>query len=395
MNVDLMVSSPALARTVAATLAEEGFALQTQSIRLATQALSPLLQALRSDIVIVDSTPAQEQADLQALEAMTFAKPQLYVILITEHNDKALLFSAMRAGVREVLTLPLAEGVLADALKRCAAHQARLQAQAGQDAPLARVAAVLACKGGSGASFVATNLAYLLASEFSKTCALLDLDLQYGDASFYLGAGAVKNNISDLTHQIERLDAQLLLSCMHPVAPRLTLLAAPPDVETALSITAKQLAKVLQLARQKNEVVVLDVHRTMDAVAIEALDTADVLYLVMDNDMPSVRDAKRLVKLFRSLGYAEGKLRLLVNRYDSHSFVDLKSIEEAVGLPVMHTVPRQWAAVSESISLGQPLVKTHPQNPAVDALRQVGANFLQTQAPKNKTWFSRWVGVHA
>jgi pilus assembly protein CpaE len=166
-------------------------------------------------------------------------------------------------------------------------------------------------------------------------------------------------------------------------------------VETALSITAKQLAKVLQLARQKNEVVVLDVHRTMDAVAIEALDTADVLYLVMDNDMPSVRDAKRLVKLFRSLGYADDKLRLLVNRYDSHSFVDLKSIEEAVGLPVVQTLPRQSAAVSESISLGQPLVKTHPQNPAVDALRQVGANFLQTQAPKNKTWFSRWVGVHA
>lgn len=171
---------------------------------------------------------------------------------------------------------------------------------------------------------------------------------------------------------------------MHPVAPRLTLLAAPPDVETALSITAKQLAKVLQLARQKNEVVVLDVHRTMDAVAIEALDTADVLYLVMDNDMPSVRDAKRLVKLFRSLGYADDKLRLLVNRYDSHSFVDLKSIEEAVGLPVVQTLPRQSAAVSESISLGQPLVKTHPQNPAVDALRQVGANFLQTQAPKKQ-----------
>ena len=395
MHVDLMVSSAALARTVAATLAGAGFAVQTQSMRSPTQALLPLLQASRTDIVIVESTTAQEQADLQALETMTLARPQLYVILITDHKDQSVLFSAMRAGVREVLTLPLAEGALADALQRCAAHQSRLQAQAGKDAPQARVAAVLGCKGGSGASFVATNLAYLLASEFSRTCALLDLDLQYGDASFYLGAGAVKHNISDLTHQIERLDAQLLLSCMHPVAPRLTLLAAPPDVEAALSITAKQLEKVLQLARQKNEVLLLDVHRALDAVAIQALDMADVVYLVLDNDMPSVRDAKRQVKLFRSLGYADDKLRLLVNRYDSHSFVDLKSIEEAVGLPVMHTVPRQWAAVSESISLGQPLVKTHPQNPAVDALRQVGANLLQTEAPKSKTWFSRWVGVHA
>ena len=111
--------------------------------------------------------------------------------------------------------------------------------------------------------------------------------------------------------------------------------------------------------------------------------------------MPAVRDAKRQIKLLRSLGYADDKLRVLVNRYDSHGFVDLKSIEEALGLPVVHTLPLQWAAVTESISLGQPLVKTHPQNPVVDALRQVAAHLLQTEAPKTRTWLSRWVGVHA
>ena len=79
-----------------------------------------MLQALRSDIVIVDSTASHEQADLQAIEAMTFAKPQRYVILISDNSDKQLLLSAMRAGVREVLTLPLADGALAEALQRCA-----------------------------------------------------------------------------------------------------------------------------------------------------------------------------------------------------------------------------------------------------------------------------------
>ena len=395
MNADLIVSSASLARTVAATLSREGFVVQTQRIRPAAQALASWLPELCSDIVVVDSTSAHEQSDLQALEAMTFARPQLYVILITDNSDKQLLFSAMRAGVREVLTLPLTDSALGDALQRCALHQAKLQEQASQGATQAKVVAMLACKGGSGASFLATNLSYLMAAEFSKSCALVDLDLQYGDATFYLGADAAKNHIGDLTHQIERLDAQLLLSCLHPVAPKLALLAAPQDMETALSITASQVEKVLRLARQKHEVLVLDVHRAMDALAIQALDMADVVYLVLDNTMPSVRDAKRQVKLFRSLGYADDKLRVLVNRYDSHGFVDLKSIEEAVGLPVVHTVPQQWTAATESISLGQPLVKTHPQNPVVDALRQVAAHLLQTEAPKTKTWLSRWVGVHA
>lgn len=395
MNVDLILSSATLAKAVASTLASGGFAVHTQNIRPAAQALAPWLAEANSDILIVDSTVAHERADLQAIEAMTFAKPQRYVILISDNSDKQLLFSAMRAGVREVLTLPLADGALAEALQRCAVHRAKLQEQVGLGTTQAKVVAVLACKGGCGASFVATNLAYLMASEFSRSCALVDLDLQYGDASFYLGAGATKNNISDLTHQIERLDAQLLLSCLHPVAPRLSLLAAPQDMETALSITAMQLEKVLRLARQKHDVVVLDMHRALDALAIQALDMADVVCLVMDNTMPAVRDAKRQIKLLRSLGYADDKLRVLVNRYDSHGFVDLKSIEEALGLPVVHTLPLQWAAVTESISLGQPLVKTHPQNPVVDALRQVAAHLLQTEAPKTRTWLSRWVGVHA
>jgi len=393
MNADLILSNAALAKAVAVSLSAAGIEVLTQSLRQPVHALD--LANLAGDVLIVESSQFHEMADLKAIEGLTFVRPQLCVMLITDNADKTLLVSAMRAGVREVLNLPLDDGALGEAFKRCASHQSKLQASPDHVRPKGKMAAFVSCKGGNGASFVATNMAYLMASEFSKTCAFLDLDLQYGDASFYLGGGGVKNNISDLTQQIERLDGQLLLSCMHQVAPGLALLAAPHDIETALSVTTKQLEKVLQLARQRYEVVVLDIHRAMDGLAIQSLDMADVVYLVMDNTMPSVRDAKRLVKLFRTLAYSDDKLRLVVNRYDSKGFVDLKSIEEAVGLSVAQTLPAHFDEVSESINLGQPLVKMHPKNPVVDALRLVAANFLQTEPPKNKTWLSRWVGVHA
>jgi len=395
MNADLVLMDTALMATVVAALTAHGLGVRSQSVRQASQALQPFLNDLGGDVVVVQSSQASELADLQSLEAMTFVHPQSDVILITSNSDQSLLFSAMRAGVREVLTLPLTEATVRDALQRCKAHLARVKAHAVGNVPKGKVAAFVSCKGGSGASFSATHLASLMAAEFSRNCALLDLDVAYGDASFYLGAAAAKNNISDLTQQIERLDAQLLLSCMHPVAPRLSLLAAPQDMETALSITAHQLEKVLVLTRQQFEVVVLDVHRTMDALAIQALDFADVVYLVMGNTMPSVRDAKRLVKLLRSLGYPDDKLRLLVNGFDPQGFVDVKSIEDAVGLSVVNTLPQQVEAVAESISLGQSLVKLQPKNPWVDALRRVAAGFLQTPAPRPKTWLSRWVGAHA
>lgn len=393
MNADLILSNAALAKAVAVSLAAAGIEVRTQILRQPVHALD--LVDLAADVLIVESSRFHELADLKAIEALTFSRPQLYVMLITDNADKALLVSAMRAGVREVLNLPLPEGALDEALRRCAAVQGKLQEPPAGSAPKGKMAAFVSCKGGNGASFVATNMAYLMATEYAKSCAFLDLDLQYGDASFYLGGGQVQNTISDLTQQIERLDGQLLHSCMHQVTPGLVLLAAPHDIETALSVTAKQLEKVLQQARQRYEVVLLDIHRAMDGLAIQSLDMADVVYLVMDNTMPSVRDAKRLVKLFRTLAYSDDKLRVLVNRYDSKGFVDLKSIEEAIGLPVTQTLPQQYDEVSESINLGRPLVKMHPKNSVVDALRLVAANFLQTSPPKNKTWLSRWVGVHA
>ena len=190
MNADLILSNATLAKAVAGSLSAAGLTVQTQSLRQPAHALD--LAALTGDVLIVESSQFHEAADLQAIEALTFAKPQLYVILMTDNTDKALLFNAMRAGVREVLNLPVPDGALDEAFKRCASHQIKTQAQAVSAGPKGKVAAFVSCKGGSGASFVATNLAYLMATEFGKSCAFLDLDLQYGDASFYLGGAAVK-----------------------------------------------------------------------------------------------------------------------------------------------------------------------------------------------------------
>ena len=43
-----------------------------------------------------------------------------------------------------------------------------------------RLNAVINAKGGSGASFIASNVAYILSKETDSKVALVDLDLQFG-----------------------------------------------------------------------------------------------------------------------------------------------------------------------------------------------------------------------
>jgi pilus assembly protein CpaE len=230
-----------------------------------------------------------------------------------------------------------------------------------------------------------------MANEFEVDCAFIDLDLQFGDASFYLADGLNQNSLSDLTRSIDRLDAQLLASCMHPVIPGLDLLAAPADAESALHIQAQSLAKIIELTRQSHDIVVMDMDRSLDAVALKALDMADRIYVVMDELMISVRDAKRLVTLFRSLGYTEEKLRLVVNRHRTGAAIGVKDIEAAVGLPVNELIVNNFEQVSEALNLGKPLAQLHPSSPIVQSLRHAAADLLQKPLPRTRGWLDRLI----
>jgi pilus assembly protein CpaE len=306
--------------------------------------------------------------------------------------SRDFVLQAMRIGVRDVLPLPLQMSELDHSLDRIGNPQSESQPQ---DPPKAsspgRLIAFIGCKGGCGTTFLSTNLAYLMANEFEADCAFIDLDLQFGDASFYLADGLNQNSLTDLTRSMDRLDAQLLASCMHSVIPGLDLLAAPADAESALHIQAQSLAKVIELTRQSHDVVVMDMDRSLDALALKALDMADRIYVVMDELMISVRDAKRLVTLFRSLGYTEEKLRLVVNRHRTGAAIAVKDIEAAVGLRVDELILNHFEQVSEALNLGKPLSQLHPNSPIVQSLRHAAADLLQKPLPRARGWLDRLI----
>ena len=83
---------------------------------------------------------------------------------------------------------------------------------------------------------------------------------------------------------------------------RLSLLAAPQDLESAMAISAQDIEKVLTLVRNQHEHVVVDLPRNLNPLTLKVLDMADVVYIVMQSQTPDVRDAQRLVNMMRELG---------------------------------------------------------------------------------------------
>jgi pilus assembly protein CpaE len=393
MSTFVIASNDTLMNTLRSSILQSKLPLQSAVSRQPGQALLPLLKGIDSGILLLDSPLIQLTDDLTALETWLRSRPQLNVLLFSEDSSKALLMRAMRAGVRELLTLPAHPQELALSLGRWSDSLTIVPASPATTSP-ARLIAFMGCKGGNGTSFVAANMAHIMANEYDRPCAFVDLDLQCGDASFYLGSGANKNTLSDLTRQIERLDAQLLSSCMHAVTPRLSLLAAPQDLESAMAISAQDIEKVLNLVRRLYDPVVVDLPRNLNALSLKVLDMADVVYIVMQNNTPDVRDAQRLVSMLRSLGCSEDKLHLLVNRFVPDGWVSLSDLEKTVGLKVSQTIPNNPQWVGEALHTGQPLSAVHDHNAVMHALRESTAELLNTRPPK-RHWMQRWIGKAA
>ncbi|MCK2097578.1 AAA family ATPase [Thauera aromatica] len=344
-----------------------------------------LINGVVPDVLVLDAFAPDK---LGALESLTSRHPQIEPIVISADTSSDFLLRAFRAGVREVLPSPVQADVLSGAIERIARKRGAAPAAEGQ------IIAMTSCKGGSGATFLATNLAWVLAAEHGKRVAVIDLNLQFGDASMYLTNEKPASDLAQLCQEIHRLDADLLDSAMIEIVPGLRLLAAPDDPAHATDIKARHVEAILKVARASHDFVVVDVGRTLDTVSLQLFDMADKILPVVQLTMPFIREARRLVDVFTSLGYPQSKVGLIVNRYEKSSEIGLEDLERTVRAKVFKTVPNCYKSVAASVNQGQAIARLEKHSPVSKALREIATALDTSSALKGKGWLSRLFSSH-
>ena len=336
--------------------------------------LSTLADEAIPDVLVVDQ-PRLDGEDLDQLERIGHLFPRLAFIALSNDLSQDFLLRAMRAGVREVLPAAPGAAVLIQSLDRIAE---KLGSQGGAQG---KVLAFISCKGGSGSTFLATNLAYALSSGGSKRVALIDMNLQFGDASLFVSDTKPLATLSDVATQIHRLDPSFLASSMVAVTPNYSILAAPSDPAHASDVKPEHIDAIVKLARRQYDFIVLDVGRSLDPVSIRALDHADTIYPVLQMTLPYIRDGKRLLTVFRNLDYGKDKVELIVNRHDNNSDIRMKDLEEAFDGSTLRTVPNHYDAAAKSVNQGVPVTRLAPTSPLSAALMDMARGLTGEAAP--------------
>ena len=252
-----------------------------------------------------------------------------------------------------------------------------------------KVLAFISCKGGSGATFLATNLAYVLATLEKKRVALIDLNLQFGDASLFVSDQKPPATISDVCKEIHRLDPSLLASSMLNVAPNLGVLAAPEDPAQANDVTPEHIDIILNLARRQYDFVLLDIGRRLDAVCLRGLDQADMIFPVLQTTLPYIRDGKRLMDVFRSLDYRKEKIHLIVNRYEENAEIRLNDLKSAYGTSEIRTIPNHYEAAAASVNQGVPIMRLAKTSSISKALQEFAQSLTGVTSQHETGWMAR------
>jgi pilus assembly protein CpaE len=288
------------------------------------------------------------------------------IVLLASIESASLLEEALDADVADVLLLPQLTENVVFAIRK-ASHAGRRSAQlAGRRG---RIVTVFSPKGGTGKTVTATNLAAALAKHAGKRTLLLDLDLQFGDAAIMLGLEPEKT-IHDLVTAPGELDTEKLAGYTTRHECGLEILPAPLRPEDAELVTEAKLARLLEVARESYDAIVVDTSPFFHGPMLATLDRTDELLLLCALDVPTLKNVRLSLQTLDLLSFPPDRVRVLLRRTGSKVGMKPREVEAALERKIAFEVPAD-GSVPLAVNRGAPLVLTDPKCDFSKAIREV------------------------
>jgi pilus assembly protein CpaE len=216
-------------------------------------------------------------------------------------------------------------------------------------------------KGGTGTSMVATNLAVTLAGGESGHAALIDIDLQFGDAASMLHVENHALSIADLAPQGANTESARLEDVLATGPAQISVLRAPPSPEFAETVTPAGLRSIIRATARAHRFVVIDTPSQIDERVLEAFELADRVLLVTSYNLSAVRGTKTTLLLLEALGVDPDRVDVVLNHTRPRTDYRREDIEEILGRSVLVDLPHDPRA-DPSLDSGTPIVLAEPRS---------------------------------
>jgi pilus assembly protein CpaE len=347
-------------------------------VQSATAAEELLINAYSAVDVLVLSPEVKEPDALGLAEFVGRTAPGTAIVLVRDHTWNGLLPAAMRAGIRDVVDMTQGTDELRDAVERAIVWAANLRQATGgihvdgQKTTRGRIISVFSSKGGSGKTFVTTNLATAIADVTGEDTAVVDLDVDMGDVFTYFGREPTAT-IHDLMELGEGAAHDRIREVGVEVAPRTWAFGAPPD-PAAEAPAGEAVGKFLRAIRSDFPYVVVDASVDYSDSALVCFDLSDMICLVTGLDVVGVKHLSKALDTLLTIGLPRERFRVVLNRADSKVGLDASDVERVMKISVDAMVPSS-RLVPTSLNKGRPVVLDEPGSEVSQSIRLLATRF--------------------
>lgn len=319
------------------------------------------------DLVLIDADGVDSQALALGLAALAASPNPPPALMLGAHVPAGLVRSLMRLPVADVLEAPFTAEQLQTAVYGLLDQAVAVAAAS--PAKHSHCWAVTGAVGGAGATTIAVEIANSLASRSGKEhgVCLVDLNLADGAAAAYLGVKAAMG-LAEFGPAAERMDAALLAAFTTPVSKGLDLLACPRDPAAFDQISKDSVLRILEIACEAYDYVVLDMPRHRRSWTLDALAGSDETLIVSELTVPALLAARALSEEIEAEMPVGVRPRIVLNRLASRMFGPAPSTaeaERALERKAECGISSDWDAAAASVNLGGPIAQHRPKSKIV------------------------------
>lgn len=221
----------------------------------------------------------------------------------------------------------------------------------------ARVILFYGAKGGVGTTTIAINSAIALHKELGRRVCLIDASLQFGDHRVFLDLGLDRMSVVDLA-TAPSVDIDLIRQVLVKHESGIELLLAPPSPETAELVTHDHLPNLIAMMKDDFDYIVIDIDKRLDEVNLRIMDVADTVYLVLTADLPCLKNVRLVLETISHLGYSDGKVKLILNRSNAFTGINVKNAESALKRKIDYQIINEYRSAIGALNSGAPFMYT-------------------------------------
>jgi len=336
--------------------------------------------------VLVLSPSIKEPDAFGMAEFVGRSSPTSAIVMVRDHAPNGLLPAAMRAGIRDVIDLSQGGAELRDALSRAISWSVSLRSSTGLSAPdsgetRGKVISVFSSKGGTGKTFLSSNLGAALARDTGRDTAVLDLELEVGDVFSYYGRTST-TQLSDFLSIGDMEEPEAIAHLGTHISDHLWIFGAG-TVPGTEPVAGESVGKVVRALRRMFGYVVIDATADYTDPVLAAFDLSDTICLITGLDVVGVRHMSLALQTLLSLGYPRERFRLVMNRADSKVRLDTDDVERVMNVGIDAMIPSS-RLVPSSLNSGIPVVIDQPKSEVAKAVTKLAATFAPPPEAKER-----------